>query len=99
MSQDNISHVSIMQKANLIRRQSAYQLWHRQKSQSYILRTQLGFNRVKNSRPDCCIGCINYHGQGYGSSQATRNFLVCGFHPYGWTASVNCPDWEGDVEH
>ena len=88
---------SILQKANLIRRQAAYRFWHRQKSQRYILRTQLGFDRLKSSRPDSCIGCIHYHGKAYGQTLATRTILVCGFHPYGWSASVSCPDWQGDI--
>ena len=85
-----------MQKADLIRRQAAYRIWHRQESQRYILRTQLGFARPNYSRPDSCIGCIHYHGKAYGNTQATRNKLVCGFHPYGWIESVSCPDWQGD---
>jgi hypothetical protein len=86
-----------MQKANLIRRQAAYRLWHRQQSQSYILRTQLGFDRLKNSRPDVCAGCIHYHGKAYGNTPTTRTILVCGCHPSGWSASTNCPDWQGDI--
>ena len=97
MSQENVTHIANMQKANLIRRQTAYRLWHRHKSQSYILRTQLGFDRFKRSLPDCCVGCIHYHGKAYGQTLATRTELVCGFHPYGWTSSDSCPDWQGDM--
>ncbi|MDJ0535379.1 MAG: hypothetical protein QNJ70_23325 [Xenococcaceae cyanobacterium MO_207.B15] len=88
---------SILQKANLIGRQNAYRLWHRHQSQSYILRTQLGFNGLKSSRPSSCIGCIHYHGKAYGQTLATRTTLVCGFHPYGWSATTPCPDWKGDI--
>ena len=96
MSQANAPHSPILHKANFIRRQTTYRLWHRHKSQRYILRTQLGFDRLKSSRPDSCIGCIHYHGQAYGQTQASRTDLVCGFHPYGWTASNSCPDWQGN---
>ena len=86
-----------MKKANLVRRQSAYRLWHRQKSQSYILRTQLGFDRLTNSRPDCCVGCVNYHGRAYGNTLSNRTIFICGFHPSGWSASVTCPDWQDNI--
>ncbi len=88
---------STLQKANLIRRQASYRLWHRQKSQRYILRNQLGFDQLESSRPQPCIGCVHYHGKYYGQTLATRTILVCGFHPYGWSQSVFCPDWQGNI--
>lgn len=47
MPDNTYQNTAIFQKANLIRRQAAYRNWHRHKSQSYILRTQLGFDGVK----------------------------------------------------
>ncbi|WP_052055664.1 hypothetical protein [Myxosarcina sp. GI1] len=90
-------NATIFQKANLIRRQAAYRNWHRHKSQRYILRTQLGFAGLKSSRPQACIGCVNYHGQAYGQTLATRTKLICAIHPYGWLRSPYCPDWEGQT--
>lgn len=88
---------SMYQKVNLIRRQAAYRLWHRRKSQRYILRTQLGFDRLEESRPQTCIDCIHYHGKSYGQSLAKRTILICGFHPLGWSQSASCPDWQGNT--
>jgi hypothetical protein len=87
---------SVFQTANLRYRQINYRHWHRHQSQSYILRTQLGFNRLDSSRPLVCIGCLNYHGKAYGQNKSDRTVLICGFHPYGWTASPPCPDWHTD---
>ncbi|HHP7229713.1 MAG TPA: hypothetical protein ACFCUY_02510 [Xenococcaceae cyanobacterium] len=93
----NAPQSSLFQQANLIRRQATYRLWHRHKSQRYILRTQLGFDHCRSSRPEPCVGCIHYHGKAYGQTLATRNVLICGFHPYGWSASIACPDWQGNI--
>jgi hypothetical protein len=80
--------------ANFLRRRALYRGWHSYRSSCQILRSQLGFDRVRSSRPETCIGCRHYHGQAYGMSQQTRVRLICGFHPYGWTAGGDCPDWQ-----
>ncbi|ACK71797.1 hypothetical protein PCC7424_3402 [Gloeothece citriformis PCC 7424] len=80
--------------ANLIQQQTNYRRWHRHQSKCQILRSQLGFNQVVSSRPAVCQGCSHYHGKAYGQSRTTRTRLICGFHPYGWTANDNCPDWQ-----
>jgi hypothetical protein len=80
--------------ANFLRQRALYRGWHSHQSRCQILRSQLGFNQVQSSRPETCIGCGHYHGQTYGQGQQTRVRLVCGFHPYGWTAGGGCPDWQ-----
>lgn len=85
---------SILKKANLIRRQAAYRHWHRHQSQRHILRSQLGFDFARDSRPETCINCTNYHGKAYGQTAKTRKTLICAIHPYGWLQSSSCPDWE-----
>ncbi|MEG3439617.1 hypothetical protein V0288_20990 [Pannus brasiliensis CCIBt3594] len=82
--------------ANFLRQRALYRGWHNYQSSCQILRSQLGFNRVGSSRPETCIGCCHYHGRAYGQSQRTRVTLICGFHPYGWTAGGGCPDWQGE---
>ncbi len=88
--------MSAFYQANLIQRQAVYRYWHRYKSQRYILRTQLGFDRLQTSRPEACIDCLHYHGKAYGQSNATRTPLICAFHPYGWIQSNCCPDWQDE---
>lgn len=90
------SYVSVFQTANLRQRKVAYSKWHRYQSKCYILRTQMGFEQVNDSRPLVCRGCLNYHGQVYGNTRETRTRLICGFHPYGWLDSSPCPNWEGN---
>lgn len=36
---------------------------------------------------ETCAGCRNFHG---------ANKIVCGYYPYGWDDSCNCPDWQSD---
>ncbi|HHP7244367.1 MAG TPA: hypothetical protein ACFE0H_06740 [Elainellaceae cyanobacterium] len=85
--------------ANYLLRKSAHDKWHRLQSKQHILRSQLGFNDVQTSRPKACIGCIHYHGIAYGQSRDQRTILVCGFHPYGWRDTHQCPDWSGALEN
>jgi hypothetical protein len=80
-------------RANYLIRKANYTQWHRTQSKQQILRSQLGFNDIASSRPKACVGCDNYHGVAYGSSQATRAMLVCGIHAYGWHGDIPCPDW------
>ncbi|MGB8699686.1 MAG: hypothetical protein WCD18_09750 [Thermosynechococcaceae cyanobacterium] len=70
--------------------------WHRQRSRTQILRSQLGFTAVTSSRPLVCKGCANYHGSAYGSTTETRTRLICAIHPTGWSTSSVCPDWQGE---
>ncbi|OLP15568.1 hypothetical protein BST81_25500 [Leptolyngbya sp. 'hensonii'] len=80
---------------NYLYKKLAYTRWHRQQSEQYILRSQLGFPiEVAPSRPRVCVGCEHYHGVSYGYSRARRSLLVCGFHPTGWTLDEICPDWQ-----
>ena len=88
--------LSVFQAANLRSRQAAYRRWHRHQSKCYILRTQMGFERIESSRPLPCRGCTHYHGKAYGQTHATRTYLICGFHPYGWSESPPCPDWQAE---
>jgi hypothetical protein len=76
--------MSAFDRANFSQRQTVYRYWYRYKSQSYILRTQLGFERLTTSRPQACLNCFHYHGKAYGQTNATRTPLICAFHPYGW---------------
>ncbi|MEB3356916.1 MAG: hypothetical protein VKK04_09335 [Synechococcales bacterium] len=81
--------------ANYQLRKTDHAHWHRLRSKRHILRSQLGFNEVAQSRPKACQGCVHYHGIAYGHTAATRTLLVCGFHPYGWGDGCPCPDWAG----
>lgn len=85
--------LSVFKTANFRQRKAAYSKWHRHQSKCYILRTQMGFEQVSDSRPESCRGCHNYHGKMYGSTLATRTRLICGFHPYGWLDTSPCPNW------
>lgn len=42
----------------------------------------------EQARPETCQGCTNFYGGTDGD-----NRLICGMHPYGWDASIPCPDW------
>ncbi|GFE69471.1 hypothetical protein [Chroococcus sp. FPU101] len=79
--------------ANSVYQHTLYRRWHRHQAKCQILRSQLGFNQIESSRPTTCQGCIHYHGKAYGQNRDTRSFLICGFHPYGWTEAENCPDY------
>lgn len=82
-------------KANYFLRKAAHARWHRNQSKQHILRSQLGFNEVLNTRPKVCQGCEHYHGIAYGYCKENRAVLICGFHPYGWLGEEGCPDWCG----
>jgi hypothetical protein len=80
-------------------RRSGYRQWYRQHRQQQILRSQHGFNHEECpsatwSQPEVCQGCCHYVGVAHGYSRRTRSVLVCALHPYGWTHSPPCPDWE-----
>jgi len=85
--------ISPFQIANDSFRRADYLRWHRQKSRLHILRSQLGFDDCQPSRPAPCQGCLHYHGVAYGYTAASRQSLVCGYHPYGWQGEGACPDW------
>jgi hypothetical protein len=82
-------------RANDICRRTDYARWHRRQSGQQILRSQLGFTDTPSRRPSGCQNCLHYHGIAYGTSR-DRATLICGFHPYGWQSSGDCPDWQAE---
>lgn len=87
--------MKIFLTANLVRHRALHHHWQRYQAQTQILRSQMGFNRVEPSRPEPCQNCAHYHGIAYGQRQ--RNLIICGFHPYGWSLSPDCPDWQAEI--
>ncbi len=70
--------------------------WRKQQSRTQILRSQVGFVNRVSTRPDCCQGCVAYHGKAYGSTLETRCLFICAIHPQGWNQPGACPDWTSD---
>lgn len=85
------------ERANDRFRQRAYQHWHQGQRQRQILRSQIGFVEMSESRPATCIGCENYHGHAYGTQKNQRMVLICAMHPYGWQDPSPCPDWQAST--
>ena len=85
--------------AHRLKLRSLHQLWQRNQSGRYVLRSQLGFERTTPACPVVCRGCRYYHGQSYGQNKTQRNPLICGIHPRGWQADPPCPDWQGETPH
>lgn len=83
-----------MATANLSRFRLLQKRRHYYQSRCQVLRSQLGFTQVESNRPTICLGCRHYHGQFYGYNRHNRTQLICGFHPYGWQETRQCPDWE-----